>query len=155
MIEGDEDVEGDLLLCSLDFPENFKDMKHPNDGKISDKPIDCDFIRHKKSHHHRLMMRCSVEREDGKYVELTFVLDTGAPQSIYLSPWASELLGPRILNDKELDTDYLIFLKGKSAVHLTPATHQPANIIGLTLLEKLGLHVTKDGFGFDTPFDYI
>lgn len=154
MVEDVEASEGDLLLCEADFPANFSGMKHPEDGMLLDNPITPEFIRHKRPHHHRLLLRVSFKLENGKYVPFTFVCDTGAPGSFYLSHFADKILedGDRRKEDDAGNT-FITVLNRPAATQETPRNHQPGNIIGLSLIEKLGLVVEKGTFKFIETFD--
>ena len=155
-MDGAEASYGDLQLCGADFPTHYVDMRHPDDGKITDESIEPEFYRHRRPHHHRLILRISFQLENGKYVALSFVYDTGAPGSFYLSPWADEILadGGRRL-EGEAGNTYLKVLDKAAATQETPRTHQPANIIGLSMLEKLQFSVTPGAFTFAEQFPYF
>lgn len=92
IVEDVEVSEGDLILGEADYPVNFAGMKHPEDGIPVDTPITPEFIRHKRPHNHRLLLRISFKLENGKYVPFTFVCVTGAPGSFYLAPFADKIL---------------------------------------------------------------
>jgi hypothetical protein len=156
IVDDDKVTESDLMLHDEDFPDFFIDMKHPEDGVIVDSAIIPDFIRHRRPHHHRLLFRVSFKLTNGKYVPFTFVCDTGAPGSFYLSPCTDHILGSggRRLEDDAGNT-FMIILNYPAATKETPRTHQPGNIIGLTMLEKLGLSVDTTGFSFEEKFDYF
>ena len=156
MIDDAEASQADLLLSEADFPTNYIDMRHPKDGKATDKPITPEFIRNKRPHHHRLILRASVKLESGKCVPFSFVCDTGAPGSFYRAPFADKILadGGRRLEDEAGNT-YIKVLGKPAATQETPRTHQPANIFGLSILEKLQLSVIPGGFSFAVKFDYL
>jgi predicted aspartyl protease len=157
LIVDDNDVtDGDLLLHSEDYPSTFRNMKHEDDEVIADSAIVPDFIRHRRPHHHRLLLRVSFKLTNGRFVPFTFVCDTGAPSSFYLSPSADQILGDggRRLEDDAGNT-YMVIMGHRAATKETPSTHQPGNIIGLTMLEKLGLLVDTTGFSFQEKFDYF
>lgn len=146
MVDADD---GDMMLCDEDFPDNFVHMMHPDDGKITTEPIEPEFIRNKRLGHHRLIFRTSTKLEENKsqcqFISLSFVLDTGAPSSVYFSPGAAmdKLVAcKRIIEDG--DVVYMDIAGKKSAVKETPHTHRPANIIGLPLLERFGLILQPD-----------
>ena len=157
IVEDVEASEGDLLLCEADLPANFAGMKHPEDGMLRDTPIPPEFIRHKRPHHHRLLLRVSFKLESsGNYVPFTFVCDTGAPGSFYLAPFADKILaeGGRHKEDDASNT-FMTVLNRPAATQETPRNHQPGNSIGLSLIEKLGLVVEKGTFRFIETFDYF
>lgn len=157
MIEDTDASQGDLLLCEADFPPNYVNMKHPEDGKVTETPITPEFIRHKRPHHHRLVLRASFKLpNNNKFVAFSFVCDTGVPGSFYLAPFADKILedGGRSLEDEAGNT-YLTVLDKPAATQETPRSHQPANVIGLSMLEKLGLSVYPGGFSFEKKFEYF
>lgn len=156
MMDGAEASQGDLFLCEADFPPSYVDMKHPDDGILTDEPIRPEFYRHRRPHHHRLIFRASFKVNNGKYVALSFVCDTGAPGSFYLSPWADRILeeGGRRLEDEAGNT-YVDVLNRPAATQETPRTHQPANIMGLSLLEKFRMLVVPEGFSFQVEFNHL
>lgn len=153
MVDADE---GDLLLSDDDFPENFIHMVHPDDGKITQQPIQREFIRHQRLGHHRLIFRTSIKLAEREFMSFSFVLDTAAPASIYFSPGASlnSLNGKRVV--EEGDVVYMEIGGKKAAVKETPHTHRPANIIGLPLLERFGLTLHPDkSFTFSNDFAFL
>jgi hypothetical protein len=156
MVDDDKVTEGDLLLHDQDFPDSFVHMKHPEDGIIVDHAIVPECIRHRRAHHHRLLLRVSFKLANEKFVPFTFVCDTGAPDSFYLSPYADKILadGGRRIEDEAGNT-FIAILNHPAATRDTPATHQPGNIIGLTLLERLGFSMDVGGFSFKQKFDYF
>jgi hypothetical protein len=156
MIDDTEVAEGDLVLHDADFPDSYVHMKHPEDGVVVDGAIEPEFIRHKRAHHHRLLLRVSFRLANGKFAAFTFVCDTGAPDSFYLSSESDKLLadGGRRLEDEAGNT-YIEILGQRAATRETPRSHQPGNIIGLSLLERLGLSLEVGRFRFVQKFDYL
>lgn len=156
MVDDNEVTEGDLVLHDADFPDSFVHMKHPEDGITADTAIEPEFIRHRRAHHHRLLLRASFKLANDKFVAFTFVCDTGAPDSFYLSPETDKILsdGGRRVEDEAGNT-YIEVLGKRAATRETPRTHQPGNIIGLTLLERLGLSVEIGEFSFKQKFDFL
>ena len=100
----------------------------------------------KKSHHNRLILRISVKVDADSFTNISFVCDSGAPMYLYLSPKAKRALAKRILTD-EISQSYIIVNGSKKPVVDTPATFQPANLLGLMMLVDLGLCL-NDGFIF-------
>lgn len=156
MMDGAEASQGDLLLCEADFPSSYVNMKHPGDGILTDVPITPEFIRHHRPHHHRHILRASFKVKNCKYVALSFVCDTGAPGSFYLSPWADRILeeGGRRLEDEAGNT-YIRVLDKPAATQETPRTHQPANIMGLSIIEKFRMSVVPNSFSFEVQFKHL
>ncbi len=132
------------LLCSADFPSFFVNCAHPGDYVPLVAAIPPQVIVHRKAHHNRLFLRMCFRANDGNYIPITFIVDTGSPSSLYVGEPARSALDAagRLVND-EADTEYIDFGAplGKATVQDIPVTHAPANIIGLPLLLKLGLRL--------------
>ena len=80
------DDSDDFLLQDADYPSYFKRMQHPEDLKEFKQPLIPEYnIRHKKRGHHRLLFRISFEMQNGLFIPITFLCDTGAPSHFYLS----------------------------------------------------------------------
>jgi hypothetical protein len=95
----------DLLLTFEDFPTTWRktDLNHPDDYKITLKPIGCisgswlpnthrlapEYIFHQKDLHNRIFVRTSIKLaekdENGKdqFLSATFLADTGSPSVFY------------------------------------------------------------------------
>lgn len=154
MIEARAEAAAGMVLQEADFPPNFVHMAHPDDGIQSNTPIETDYIEHQGNFgHHRLIVRVSFRLQSGKYVPLSFVVDTGAPFHFYLADEAISILkqGNRLVQD-EVGTDYMNVLGRKVLVHETPTTHKPANIIGLKMLKIVGLQYHANSFSFVEQF---
>ena len=82
--------------------------------------------------------------------------DTGAPIHIYLSEPALVVLekAGRIGTD-ELGSLFVTIDGRKAAIRVTPHTHQPGNILGMLMLERLGLQMTDGSFSFSSPAPYL
>jgi hypothetical protein len=50
-----------------------------------------------------------------------------------------------VLHVDAAGNDYINTLLGPMSVRETPSTHQPANIMGMELLAKLGFYMQPDG----------
>ena len=75
---------------------------------------------------------------------MTFVCNSGAPGGFYFSEQALNMLSDaKRVKEDDLSNLYLQTDRGKFAVTDTPQRHQPANIIGLRLLEKYGLMISE------------
>jgi hypothetical protein len=155
ILDDSEVTVGDLLLQDADYPPYFKHMQHPEDLKECTQPIIPEYIRHHQRGHHRLLFRVSFKMDNGAFIPLTFLCDTGAPSHFYLSREAYKVLeeGGRILGDELLD--YMVVNEAKVAVRATPYTHDPGNIMGLLMLEKLGLSLKEGGFSFSQHPQYF
>jgi hypothetical protein len=135
-------VHGEVLLTSLDFPDYFVDMAHPEDYVVSERRMDPYLIENTVPHHHRLLLRVSLEARPDTFAVMTFVLDTGASSAVYLGLRAMQLMHEvGRLREDDLGVVYLDTPLGRCAVLETPATHQPANILGLDMLKKLKLQL--------------
>ncbi|KAK9820190.1 hypothetical protein WJX72_007322 [[Myrmecia] bisecta] len=44
---------------------------------------------------------------------------------------------------------------GACPIESTPASYAPANIMGLKMLMRLGLHLTESSFAFDFKFEFL
>lgn len=71
-------VHREVLLTSLDFPDYFVDMAHPEDYVVSERRMDPYLIENTVPHHHRLLLRVSLEARPGTFAVMPFVLHTGA-----------------------------------------------------------------------------
>lgn len=74
---------------------------------------------------------------------MTFVLDTGAPKQLYLCQAALNKLEDlgmiRMMNtDEDMDAQWVQLFGRKCGVERTPPGHDPANIIGLRMLTRMG-----------------
>jgi hypothetical protein len=135
-------VHGEVLLASLDFPDYFVDMAHPEDYVVSERRMDPYLIENTVPHHHRLLLRVSLEARPDTFAVMTFVLDTGASSAVYFGRRAMQLMHEvGRLREDDLGVVYLDTPLGRCAVLETPATHQPANILGLDMLKKLKLQL--------------
>ena len=148
MLETDNSTE-ELLLVESDFPSSFHNMAHPNDFESVTSPF-LDYITHSEDGHNRIIVRACFDDGDGKFIPMSFVCNTGAPHSFYLSERGSNLLKSlgRIKND-ELDNSFIILPDGfKAKVQKTPQTHKNANIMGIRLLSHFRMKLTGDDLQF-------
>jgi hypothetical protein len=155
LVEDSEVTVGDFLLHDADFPKGYVHMKHPDDAVVTEQAIAPVLTRHKRAHHHRLLLRVLFKLQDGNFVAFTFVCDTGAPDSMYRYLETDEILfeGGRRIEDDAGNT-FINILGNRAATRETPRTHQPAKTIGLTLLEHLGLSL-EDRFTLKKSFDFF
>jgi hypothetical protein len=142
------DSSDEILLSSADFPASWSHMAHPDDYVETEEPIPLEIFYHSKPHHNRTLLRASFKVGEGRFVAMSFIVDSGAPSGIYLSPAArSKLEACGRLGVDEADNEFIeIVGLGKTSVQDTVVIHQPANIIGLPLIRKLGIN-----FGADRP----
>ncbi len=95
------------------------------------------------------------------FYPVTFVANTGAPTSLYLNAKLKEFLAVqgRLLLDETGENNYVETPDGKKCAVLdTPLCHQPANIMGLALLKKLGFALLEDDAlagTFRSPLPYL
>ena len=150
----DDDSIDDFLLNELDFPRDYKEMKHPDDYKIVDS-FPANFkIYSNLGKHTRLLARVAWKTNNEKFIPMTFVCNTGAPGSFYLSVEARDILRSKgILKNTDLGSEYVEIKRNdiesfKVRVENTPHAFRNANVIGLKLLMVLGLRVTEEGFSF-------
>ena len=156
IIDIDDAASSDLLLHRGDFPENYVNMAHPNDGKIVTTPITPELIRHSRLGHFRMLFRVSFRLGENGYVSYTFVCVTGAPMHFYFHEQALAVLeaAGRIETD-EFGSSFLTVAGRKASVRVTPQTHLPGNLMGMLMLERLGLRMTEGSFTFAHPLPYL
>lgn len=153
MISEEDMVDSELMLHAADYPRNFVNKMHPDDGRIFTSPISPETIFHKRIHHNRLLLRICIKIAKNKYIPFTFVCDTGAPQYLYLSERVREAISPRIITD---DINEFIMYNGKRiTIAGTPSNHDDCNIMGLMMLDILGLKVCAGNFEFEYIPSYI
>jgi hypothetical protein len=155
----DEDLSGaadaDLVLDSFDFPQYYVNMSHAEDGVVQDNPIEPQYIRYSEVGHSRMFVRISVRVGD-KYVPYTFLCDTGLPAHLYLSePAGTAVKKAGQIKKTEVGTPYMMMSDRVAAVRVTPRSHQPVNILGMLMLERLGLQMSEGSFTFTEPVDYL
>ena len=139
---------GEILLTESDFPDYFINWAHPEDYKITKKPIIPEYIFHqqKLGTHARLLFRCSFELAPNTFTTMTFVVDTGAPKPFYFAAKAMDILKGREMVHGLSDVP-LAYLKvnGRNAIiEETPYIHKWANLLGLNMITRLGLAVTEN-----------
>lgn len=160
-------IPEDILLHDEDFPRNYVNMKHPEDYIVSPTPMDATFvISSRQGRHHRLIARIAWQTENGNFIPMSFVCDTGAPSSFYLSPEARNILeehkvlrihdemGEPFVKARRRHGDFesTYFM---ARIDDTPQIHKNANILGLKVLLKIGLHLNESGFSFDPHFRHF
>lgn len=144
------DTSDELLLSQADFPSGWVDMAHPDDYTVLKAPLEPHVFTHDKPHHNRILFRISFKVGEGAYLPVSFVVNTGAPSSLYIGRKLRAHLGQhgRLLSD-ETDAEVLeLHGIGKQAVRGTSSIHQPANVVGLPLIKKLSLVVGETAVAF-------
>ena len=161
MIESDTRSIEELLLHDEDFPTGYVNMVHPDDYKVTSRYVS-EFIVHSRfGRHNRLIARVSWKILNNTYMPLSFVCDTGAPSHFYLSvSTLNELSKYNALKTDERGTMYVKVFKNHTDTFLanieeTPHIHKNANIIGLKALQKLELHLSDQGFSFNSDFIHL
>ena len=143
-----------VMLGIQDFPDDYVNMSHSEDYILKDKYIGHELIINKGiGKTRRLICRISWKSENhvNKYVSMSFICDTGAPKSLYLSPVAySVLLDSGRIKEDEIGSNYVLIEGKKFGVLETPAHHQPANLMGLFLLSKFGMNIHEDTFAMNS-----
>jgi hypothetical protein len=90
MVLGNTDPSGnDLLLDLGNFPPNYVNGYHPDDGIFDTRPIISEYIIYAGDKRLRLFLRISFRvllNEKIYYFPLSFLIDTGAMENFYLSP---------------------------------------------------------------------
>jgi hypothetical protein len=142
---------GDLLLSEADFPSYYVNMAHPEDYKITQKPIKYDLFYHDEPNHFRLLLRISAKLDTDRFMPLTFVCCTGYPLPMYLGNRTIQIFKQekKIKAGHFFDTKY-----GKIPIHETPKIHQPANIIGGRVLRHLQLNMSESPY-FNLDVDHL
>ena len=151
--QGDDGPE-QMMFCNDDFPAHYVDFAHPTDYVPSATPIEPEYIlSERRGRHNRLLFRVSWH-VPGCFVPLTFVIDTGSPKHLYLSERAMTMLEARgiVHWDVDLDQSWVWLFGRRCAVDRTPRCHDPANIIGLKLLMRMGLALHLPGG--ERPFSF-
>ena len=146
------------MFCEADFPASFVHMAHPLDYVVSRDPILPEYIYHHKGRHRRLIFRVSWKTQDSTFIPMSFVCDTGAPYFLYLSDQARDAMGKAGIIKEDEKGDEFVTIKTDNAegeatafvagIEDTPDSHKPANLIGLSLLLKLGLQLKSSTFTF-------
>ena len=156
MVDQDDAADADLLLQEYDFPENFVNMAHPEDGIVQANPIPPEYIRHTRRGRFRMLVRISLRLGDDRFAPYTFVCNTSAPLHIYLSEPALGVLeeAGRIGTD-ELGSLFIVIDGRKAAIRVTPRSHQPGNILGMLMLERFCLQMSEGSFSFASPVPYL
>lgn len=72
-----------VALQPADYPDDYVDCAHPTDYKLLPEPV-TEHINHQQFLHSCLHIRLSFKVRDTFYLPMTFVIDTGAPRSMYL-----------------------------------------------------------------------
>jgi hypothetical protein len=82
--------------------------------------------------------------------------DPGAPIHFYFSePALAVLEAAGSMATDELGSLFVTVAGRKAAVRVTPHTHQPGNIMGMLMLERLGLQMIEGSFTFASPLPYL
>lgn len=143
-------TDGDSIIGytmkDADFPRNYINQKHPDDLNEFTEPV-CELILHTKPYHNRLIMRMSFDI-GGVYIPVSFICDTGAPGSFYLSETTRLSRIAEVIQRDELDNEF-VRINGKAfSVSDSPGHHPYANIMGLKALLYFGLSIGDGVFEF-------
>ena len=147
----------ELAYTELDFPESFVDMAHPEDFKEAHEPVQPELFYNKPRDpaHCRLLLRASFRLSSNVYSPMTFVCDTGLSGGFYLSSSAmSTLIKARRILQNDIHCPFVETGAGKIPVHEAQQLHQPANLLGLCVLQKYGLSLAEKP-NFATPFKHF
>ena len=153
MMDVKTQVLGDLLLHNADYPSNFINMQHPQDYISAEEPVS-ECIYHTNDGHARMIARISWRKSDNEFIPMSFIIDTGAPTGLYLSPQARAVLDSinRIKVDDLNGITYVSISNiGLAVVEHIPAQHVPGNIMGLRLLRRIGLIFDHQTGNFSFP----
>lgn len=152
-----------LILTDADFPEYFVNWAHPEDYILVENPFKPEYIypnmRNKESTKLLLMRACFELPESKKFLPMTFVLHSGAPNSLYLSEQARSIFGKEGLLEVNSSMMHHIKVFGqKCEVEPFPYKDRGANLIGNPLLAAMGMQMTMvlAGFNLSTmPLPYF
>jgi hypothetical protein len=95
---------------------------------------------------------------------MTFIVDTGAVECLYFSEKAMDVMEENKLVQRGSNfSEEVVFIrygslngyKMKVGTHKTPKAYEPANIIGLKLLLKLGFRCKGQGWNFEEPVSFF
>ena len=157
MINVEDEAICSMLLCAADFPSGYTNMQHPDDYSLQDAPIEPSFTVNQRQGHARLIFRISW-RTGGKFMPMSFIVDTGAVHPLYFGGVGMRLMeAHRLLLLDDAGNDHVRLLRQdgtECSVHYkaTPSEYNPANIIGLRFLLRFGLVVDKSTFRFNEQF---
>ena len=151
-----------VLLHDEDFPANYVHHQHPDDFKPLTEPLPVSVFYHENGKNRRLHMRVSFRVSDTLFLPMSFVLDTGAAMHFYLSRAARTLLKRCDLvvmdeSDVERLTIHYKLKDGTTCrfgapIEVISDNNDPANIIGLSTLMRLGLQLSQNGISFENDF---
>ena len=85
--------DDDFLLDLENFPSNFVDGYHPDDGKFDERPITPEYLVHDSGCHLRLFLRISfllLLNKTIRYFPVSFIIDTGEMEGISFTPRTKE-----------------------------------------------------------------
>lgn len=156
MLMIEETSDNELLLHDENFPSYYINKQHPQDYLISNAPVK-ELIYHRTSFYSRLFVRLSF-KIDNIFIPISCICDTGAPKFLYLTQKARNVLKKRIKQDEllneymELNLNDMIIKIGLSEP-LT--TFNDVNIIGILLLERLGLVFNSNSFELTNLGNYV
>lgn len=136
------------IFQEADFPDYFVDKHHSDDFRLSENPIEPEYIFHELTDHNRLIVRVSIKVSPRTYIPFTFVCDTGAPSFIYINSITRRLIRDRIKTD-DRGGQYITINNKNMTVKASPALHEDTNIIGLLALRYFGLFFEENGVGFN------
>ena len=145
----------EVAYTELDFPDFYVKMAHPEDYKETFEPIEPYLFYHKRPEHHRLLLRASFRLASKLYSPMTFLCDTGVPGGFYLSHDAMTTLtnAKRVLQS-DIHQPYIQTCAGNVPVCEAQQLHQPANLLGLHVLQKYGLTLAEKP-KFARTFNYL
>lgn len=147
----------ELAYTELDFSQSFVDMAHPEDYKEAPEPVKPEMFYHKPRDpaHSRLLLRASFRLSSKVYSSMTFVGDTGLSGGFYFSPIGmSSLIKARRVLQNDIHCLFIETGAGKIPVHEAQQLHQPANLLGLHVLERYGLTLAEKPY-LATPFKHF
>lgn len=102
-------------------------------------------------HHEQLLLKyhlvsIPVKISDYEDTLVTFMCATGFPGYLYLSESTKKSISSRIINDKF--GEYILLNDKRIKIHKSPSKYRNCDIMGLTMLNIIGMTVTPDNIRF-------
>lgn len=158
----------DSLFKKLPFEEIYASLSYKDDYKVRDKPVSPEFWKVRDGSMFRYMFRMSWKVGESQYIPMTFVVDSGLVESLYLCEQAGQALDAvgKISKSKGWKEDEEVFeveLREGYVVPCLPSPLEcePANFVGIKFISKFGF-LSKDdkdeggrSFSFLSEIEYF
>ena len=148
------------MIGPHDFPEDFVNMKHPQDYSMIHAPVTPQCIVHRAGIHARLIFRTSW-KSGSTFVPMSFIVDTGSPFPFYFSAAGMAILRAHTLLVDDDNGNSIVAVnqadgtKWKAQYMDTPSAFEPANIIGLKFALRFPMAINGDSFAFEGVGPYF